>query len=149
MPTAATNIEAKRTQEAALDSYAIRPGRHRDETYTTRTRCSGSGALSEEGPAVRASMSGSGLTVSSRRSFIDCAIRTRGHQFTPKVTAESAPHGSVSERTLRITSCRRGAMLRGLVLRNSSGRTSKTGVAFTVCLGIVSRIAICLPRPGL
>ena len=55
MPTAARNIEANYTRGAALDSYAIRTGRHRVETYTTRTRCSK--ALSAEGPAARPSKS--------------------------------------------------------------------------------------------
>ena len=57
MPTAAKNTKAKRIRRAAVDSYTIRIGRHRDETYSTRTKCLGSCALSKEGLAVRPNMS--------------------------------------------------------------------------------------------
>ena len=57
MPTATTNIEAKRTRGASLDSHEIRSRRNRDQTYTTKTRFSGSGALSEADPAMRPSTS--------------------------------------------------------------------------------------------
>ena len=50
------------------------------------------------------------------------------------MTVESAPHGSASESTFRITSCRRGAVLRGFVLQIS-------------CLSQVHEIAVqCFAR---
>ena len=124
MPTAAKNIEPKRTRRAALNSHTIRIGRHRDETYSTRTRCSGSGALSEDGPAVRPST----FPTRTHNRLTAVVRRLRNLHPWPPLHSE----GDRKKRFARFcveplvgtTSCRRKAILRDVVLRNPCGRKS-------------------------
>ena len=157
MPTAARNIGAKRTRGAALDSYAIRIGRHQTETYTTRTRCSGTGELSEEGPAVRPSM----FRTRTRNQFTAVVHRLRNPHPRPRV----CPEGDRRERHARFCVGTPKASRRAVAeqyletwhWKHSCGRKSTThitmvcknkpSVAFMVCLGKQSRIATCLPWP--
>ena len=142
MPTAPRHREAKRTRGPALDSYAIRIGRHRE------IKLLGSGALSEEGSAVRPSTS----PTRTHDQLTAVLHRPRNPHPQPPVH----PKGDRRDRLARFCAetliKNHVAPSRSNSKRRCTSKTrmvckSKPGVAPMVCLGKPSRMPTCLPQP--